>query len=203
MSFTFCSNAPFLTGAHVRNGDGMNLLQAAQGVVPSACESLLLSIGCRAKKHTSFDIAPLIARPQDYAAGIIDFSGDALSGSAVFLSAFEFFATLLSGATRPPLRTQSAADWIRVRDASMELTNQLVGRIKNLLCNYGIIVEPSLPRAVSGYPLRVTVRERTVAPHVYIGGGREVFIWFEAVVKDASAPTPPFERIAEGDLVVF
>ncbi|MDP9034972.1 MAG: hypothetical protein M3O50_09200 [Myxococcota bacterium] len=181
----------------------MNLLHSAQGVVPSACENLLLSIGHRAKKHTRFDTAPLIASPQDFAAGIIDFSGEALSGSVVLLSAFKFFAASLSSETKSPLRVQSAADWIRVRDVSMELTNQLLGRIKNQLCKYGIVVEPSLPRAVSGYPLRVTVRERTVAPHVYIGEGCEVFVWFEAVVKDASASPPPLERIAEGDLVEF
>ncbi len=181
----------------------MNLLQAAYGIVPSACEGLLLSIGCRPRKHTTVDIAPLIARPQDFAAGIIDFSGEAMNGSVVLLSSFEFFAATLASETKPQLRTQSAADWIRVRDASMELSNQLLGRIKNQLCKLGVVVEPTLPRAVSGYPLRVTVRERTLAPLVYIGAGCEVFIWFEAHVKETAPPSPALELIAEGELVEF
>jgi hypothetical protein len=179
-------------------------LDAVQRLVPSACEELLSAAGGRPKKHAVTDIAPLMANPQNYAAGIVDFDGETMTGSLTFLSAFDFFAAFGPRGARPTgLKRQSAADWVRVRDCAMEMSNQLLGRVKNQLRRLGVNVEPKLPRAVSGYALLVTLRERTERPLVYAGAGFEVFVWFEASVHGSAVPGPKVEVVAEGDLVEF
>jgi hypothetical protein len=154
------------------------------------------------------DLAALSARPDEHAAGIVEFGGEAMSGSLVLLSSFEFFASLLAPARLPDtprrgsLRPQSAADWIRVRDWSMEMSNQLLGRIKNQLRKQGVVLEPQLPRAVSGHALLVTVRARTSKPHVYLTAAHEVFVWFDVAAKESAAGAGE-QVVPEGDVVEF
>jgi len=184
--------------------DDVNVLDAVHRLVPNACEELLSAAGGRPKKQATPDVAALMARPQDFAAGIVDFGGETMTGSLIFLSAFDFFAVFgPHGARATELKRQSAADWVRVRDCAMEMSNQLLGRIKNQLRKIGVGVEPKLPRAVSGYALTVTVRERTEKPLAYVGAGFEVFIWFDAVVKDSAAGGARVDVVAEGEFVEF
>jgi len=181
----------------------MNLQQSAQVLVPIACEGLLVSIGYTPKKHAPIDLGPLLARPEDYAAGIIDFSGHELSGSVMLLSHFQFFAATLPEAGRSRPTRQLAADRLRVRDLAMELSNQLLGRIKNQLYRRGVVLEPTLPHAVSGDAIRVVVRERKQTPYVYVAAGHQVFVWFEANSKTAMSIIPASDLVAEGDYVEF
>ena len=181
----------------------MNLQQSAQVLVPIACEGLLVSIGYAPKRHAPIDLAPLIARPDDYAAGIIDFSGHELSGSVMFLSTFQFFAASLPRAGRARPNCELAADRLRVRDLAMELSNQLLGRIKNQLYRRGLVLEPMLPHAVSGHAIRIVVRERKQAPYVYMAAGHQVFVWFESTSKDVLSSMPASDLVAEGDYVEF
>jgi hypothetical protein len=181
----------------------MNLHQSARVLVPLACEELLLSIGHSPKKHASVDVAPLLARPENYAAGIIEFTGDGITGSVMFLSDFNFFAASLPVAGRQRATPQLAADRIRIRDLAMELSNQLLGRIKNQLYRRGVVLEPTLPHAVSDDAIRVVVRERKHAPHVYLAGEHKVFIWFEATAKTAVSLLPETDVVAEGGYVEF
>ncbi|HEY4012815.1 MAG TPA: hypothetical protein VGM06_05735 [Polyangiaceae bacterium] len=179
-------------------------MDAVQRLVPSACEELLSAAGGRPKKHAVTDIAPLMANPQNYAAGIVDFGGETMNGSLTFLSTFDFFATFgPNGARSTELKRQSAADWVRVRDCAMEMSNQLLGRVKNQFRRVGVGVETKLPRAVSGYALVVTIRERTARPLVYAGAGFDVFVWFEATVGEAASVGPKVDVVAEGDFVEF
>jgi hypothetical protein len=186
----------------------MNACEAAQRLVPEACEELLSSTGHRCRRLMSGDLAALSARPDEYAAGIVDFGGDVMAGSLVLLSAFEFFAAALAPPRLPDdtkrgsLRPQSAADWIRVRDWSMEMSNQLLGRIRNQLRKLGVVLEPQLPRAVSGHALLVTVRGRASKPHVYLTAPHEVFVWFDATAKD-SVTGASIQVVPEGGVVEF
>lgn len=181
----------------------MNLQKSAYDLIPSACEHFLASIGCSAKRHPRSDLAPLLARPQDYAAGVIHFTGETMTGSVVFLSDIRFFAATLPSAARTQATPGSAADRLRVRDLAMELSNQLLGRIKNQLYRVGVVVEPLLPRAATGPAIRVVVRERKEAPHVYLAGDHEVFVWFEATTKGAAGTETVARLIEEGDFVEF
>jgi hypothetical protein len=182
----------------------MDFVQTAQKLVPGACEDLLVAIGHRPRRCTGRDASALIAHCEDHAAGVIHFAGEAMTGSLVLLSAYQFFAASLPRTERgTSAASGSATDWIRVRDLSMELSNQLLGRIRNGLCRYGVIVDPTLPRAVSGAALRVVVRQQTQEPHVYLGGTHEVFVWFQAVARGPAATGTRGNVIAEGDFVEF
>jgi hypothetical protein len=181
----------------------MNLQQSAHVLVPLACEELLLSIGHSPKKHASADLAPLFARPENYAAGIIEFTGDGISGSVMFLSDFNFFAATLPIAGRKRATPKLAADRLRIRDMAMELSNQLLGRIKNQLYRRGVVLEPTLPHAVSDDAIRVVVRERKQAPHVYLAGEHKVFVWFDATTVNAVSILPEADVVGEGGYVEF
>ncbi len=181
----------------------MNLQQSAHVLVPIACEGLLVSIGYKPKKQLPVDLTQLLARPGDYAAGIIDFSGHELSGSVMFLSHFQFFASTLPEAGRTRPTRELAADRLRVRDLAMELSNQLLGRIKNQLYRRGVVLEPTLPHAVSGDAIRIVVRERKQPPYVYAAAGHQVFVWFEATSKNAMSIMPASDLVGEGDYVEF
>jgi hypothetical protein len=182
----------------------MNLQQTAHGLVLGASEDLLRSIGRTATRQEAADVSQLLARPHEYAAGSIDFTGDALSGSVLFLSDFQFFAGRLpSHKHATSLTRQSARDWLRVRDLCMELTNQLLGRITNQLYRVGVVVEPRLPVALSGPAIRVVVSARKEAPHVYSADGHPVFVWFEVTAKEGASSQLEPVLIAEGDFVQF
>lgn len=181
----------------------MNLQQSANVLIPIACEGLLVSIGYSPKKQVPADLGPLLAKPEDYAAGIIDFVGQELTGSVMLLSHFQFFAAALPEAGRSRPTRQLAADRLRVRDLAMELSNQLLGRITNQLYRRGVVLEPTLPHAVSGDAIRVVVRERKQLPYVYVAAGHQVFVWFEATSKQAMSIMPGGDVVAEGDYVEF
>jgi hypothetical protein len=179
----------------------MNLQESARALVPIACEELLVSIGCSPKKQARPDLAALDGRPRDYAAGVIEFAGEAMTGSLVFLSHFQFFAGCLPVAGRKRPTPHLAADRLRVRDLAMELSNQLLGRIKNQLYRRGVVVEPTLPHAVSGDAIRMVVRERKQSPYVYLVANQQVFVWFEAIEKAGQPTLVETTLVAEGDFV--
>jgi hypothetical protein len=181
----------------------MNVEESAQIVVPIACEGLLVSIGYSPKREARVDLAPLIARPENYAAGIVDFAGAELTGSITFLSDFQFFAAALPAAGRSRPTPGSTSDRLRVRDLAMELSNQLLGRIKNQLYRRGVVLEPTLPHAVSDDAIRVVVRGCKKAPHVYLAASHRVFIWFETTAKNTPTMRPETGLVAEGDFFEF
>ena len=177
----------------------MNVLQSAERLATDACADLLASIGYRAVPRQKVDIARVLLRPQEYAAGVVEFSGEVLRGKVVLLSAFEFFASSRRAGTLSP---QSAGDWIRVRDWTMELTNQLMGRIRNRLCTIGVIVDAGLPQAASGHALVVTVRERKGAYRAF-AGEHDIVVWFEPCLLAAPAEGPHAAPVSEGEVLTF
>ncbi len=180
----------------------MSLSDELQRLVPNACEEVLSSIGFRAKGSSFGDVTGVLARPQEYAAGMTDFFGEAMTGKLVLVSTFDFFAK--SGPNRcTPLNIESARDWIRVRDWTMELSNQLVGRVKNRLCTLGVSLDTRLPKAASGHALTVIVRERKRPPILFIAGGHDVRVWFEATVNEQAGRGPRVDPLGEGDVVCF
>jgi hypothetical protein len=182
----------------------MNLQTESGRLVPKACTDLFTSIGVVGAPRAAPDLKKVLARPERYAAGVIDFSSDALSGKLVLASSFDFFASSRpASAPRVLLRPESAADWLLVRDWSMELANQLLGRIKNRLCSMGVFVNARPPKAVSGHSLLVTLRERKGASLAFGGHDHEVLIWFEATSNDSLRRGPGVEPIGEGQIVNF
>jgi hypothetical protein len=147
--------------------------------------------------------------PDVSSGGVIGFRGKDLDGSLLVVGTFSLLAECRPQPPKPgPLSISSASDWILVRDWSMELANQLLGRIRNRLREYGIEVQVKLPTAVSGYPLAVSIRRRTSTALQFATSNKHTLrLWFDA------APGPKFEATIlskanaalpkEGDVVLF
>lgn len=182
-------------------------------VVPAACVDLFgaYGIGIRQK---SAPTAPGSSRPpfapDEYSGGLVSFSGDVMTGSLLLVGSFEFLAS-----SRPPevrrraLSASSSADWILVRDWSMELVNQLLGRVRNRLHVHRVALETKCPTAVSGPSLGVAMRSRTSTPFEFSTGipGQVVCVWFDATVSPSVELGTLVDDTAtlqkEGDVVIF
>jgi hypothetical protein len=147
--------------------------------------------------------------PDVSSGGIIAFQGKDLNGSLLVVGTFDLLAACRPQPPKPgPLSKASASDWLLVRDWSMELANQLFGRIRNRLREHGIEVEVGLPRAVSGYPLAVSIRTRTSTALQFATSSKDALrLWldatpgpmFEAAIMSKANPTSP----KEGDVLLF
>jgi hypothetical protein len=147
--------------------------------------------------------------PDVSSGGVIGFRGRDLSGSLLVVGTFSLLAECRPQPPKlGPLSMSSASDWILVRDWSMELANQLLGRIRNRLREYGIEADVKLPTAVSGYPLAVSIRARTSKALQFATSDKHTLrLWFDAV------PGPKFEATIlsktnvaipkEGDVLLF
>ena len=143
--------------------------------------------------------------------GLIAFAGSLITGSLLVVSSFQFLASCRPASLRSKtLSMSSATDWILVRDWSMELANQLLGRVRNRLYQYGISVDAKCPTAVSGHPLAVSVRARKVPPFQFATSGKQtVRIWLDATTSASfekavlRKPDPPPTIPKVGEVLVF
>ena len=184
----------------------MNVRSALERIVPRACTELFAPFGFRGTPpRADGGVGGVLARPAVHAAGIVDFAGPSMTGRLVLASSFDFFAESRPAVARQGLlRADSSADWILVRDWSMELANQLLGRIKNQLCTVGVSVDARPPKAVSGHSLLVTLRERRGPCQLFGSSDHEVLVWFEVSHVAAEAPaSAPLEPVSEGQVVFF
>lgn len=95
----------------------------------------------------------------------IGFSSEALGGS------------LLLAVTNDLLLATSPAPDANLADWSGELANQLLGRLKNQLLKYGVVVNLALPVVLSGGEFHLPARPRPHARHVsFVSEAGRVFI---------------------------
>lgn len=121
--------------------------------------------------------------------GVIGFTGDDLRGS--LLLAVSRDAIEIDGSLR---------DWLG------ELTNQLLGRIKNRLIAYGTVVHGSTPVVMRGdYLAPVTPLRDALA--FATGAGGVVVVWFDAEIRPGfeltAFPDAGVEVAPEGDMLLF
>jgi len=92
--------------------------------------------------------------------GVIGFGGHDLRGS------------LMLGCSDELLRASSAEDWLG------ELTNQLLGRVKNRLIQHDIALYASLPVVLRGE--QIEPLDVQSAGHLFSSQGGTVSVWFDA-----------------------
>jgi hypothetical protein len=178
----------------------------------TSCTDLFSSYGVMVDRRATSP-EDKIANLDQSSGGIMRFAGDTLSGSLLVVGSFKFLAEC-----RPPslrakaLAVSSVTDWMFVRDWSMELANQLLGRIRNRLYAYGVTLDVRAPTAVSGHPLSVSIRGRATEPVRFVTkSGDAVMVWldvvaspeFDEVVMRKPAPAPSPDVPKEGDVLVF
>lgn len=171
------------------------------GLVVSCTEALFTSMGLPLEHLGVVDDA---AAPQHQTLGIMGFGGVQMRG-ALLLSAD---VAALAG-THPVTTSRAAVPEEELRDWSGELANQLLGRIKNQLLSYGLVIQLSTPTTISGLDLRlgVSTRNTLCLPHRFRTSGSEFQVRFEAVAESDvhfTAVAPADADIgAEGDMMMF
>jgi two-component system, NtrC family, response regulator GlrR len=124
--------------------------------------------------------------------GIIRFTGPHLSGS------------LMLGATDQLLR-RSMPKGASPRDWIAELTNQLIGRVKNKVLGHGIEFYSIPPAVMSGQRLSI-VREPGFEPLVFAADEGFVCTWMDLEIPSEINPDPSLlgqEIPKEGEVILF
>jgi len=125
--------------------------------------------------------------------GILGFTGDTLCGSVVISATTEAIAgsnPIGDGATR---------GWVA------ELTNQLVGRFKNMLFRHGVEVAMSVPVVLTATQLTPLPQSQVQPTCLEVGDGR-VTIWLETEAApgfELSEPSADSAIAPEGEAMLF
>lgn len=139
-------------------------------------------------------------------AGMVGFTSESMRGTVMIASTFSLFARSRPATVRDqPVSAYVARDWLYLRDWASELTNQLVGRIKNRLVTYGVSLRVSTPTALSGSALAfATPSSKRAKPIVFSTGSDELWVFFDAIIEPDLELVPQGEAAAEeGDLILF
>ena len=99
--------------------------------------------------------------------GVVGYSGEQMRG------------TLLLATSREPLGRTSPTTDASLREWIAELSNQLLGRIKNKLLARGVTLHLSTPIVLRGQHLAPLSRTELV-PFAFICDGGQVCVWFDA-----------------------
>jgi hypothetical protein len=121
--------------------------------------------------------------PPDFAFGaVLGFTGESMRGSLVL--AME--AETIRRSSPEPSGGGPPREWIA------ELSNQLLGRMKNRLLAYGVEIQVTIPVVIRG---RLLAPESgpELQPYRFAAGGAEVFVWFDY----ETVPGLLLERIEE------
>jgi hypothetical protein len=125
--------------------------------------------------------------------GIVGFSGEQMRGSVLLAS------------SREPLGRTSPTNDASFREWIAELSNQLLGRVKNKLIPRGVTLHLSTPVVLRGQYLAPVPRVELV-PLLFCCDGGYVCVWFDAELKegiDLSQLQENAGMISEGDSVLF
>ncbi len=139
-------------------------------------------------------------------AGMVGFTSESMRGTVMIASTFSLFARSRPAAIRDqPVSAYVARDWLYLRDWASELTNQLVGRIKNRLVTFGVSLRVSTPTALSGSALAfATPTSKRTRPLVFTSERDELWVFFDAIIEPELELVPQGEAAAEeGELILF
>ena len=126
--------------------------------------------------------------------GVVGFTGEQMRG------------TLLLATSREPLgRTTPAGGESSLREWIAELSNQLLGRIKNKLLVHGVKLHLSTPVVLRGVQIAPVSRAELV-PFAFSCDGGAVVVWFDAEVLNGIDLTQTVDTegvVAEGSTTFF
>ena len=144
--------------------------------------------------HYQIAIAPSTCKPsrEVVLCGIIGFTGDDLRGS------------LMLACSREPLELAQDGGDVSMRDWLAELTNQLLGRVKNRLLAFGTVIHCSTPVVLGGE--RIAPIASQPLGHLFTADGGVVSVWFDTEVR-ADFVLSPLDDLSvlgqEGDALLF
>jgi CheY-specific phosphatase CheX len=175
-------------------------------IVSRSAQELLRDCGL-ALPRTKAQPMPTVG--EGHVAGQVTFSGPRIQGSVLLVSTFPVVAKTrpvgLEGTTRS---NGSAGDRILLRDWVGELTNQLLGRIKNRFWAFGLKFDVAMPTALSGPALSLAMRKCSKARIFTFGRGEDVIgvvvdVVAEPQLASVRPPADVEEAAREGDVILF
>jgi CheY-specific phosphatase CheX len=146
---------PLETHVETRCQASQDVPSALEVVVARATEALFDAYGLRVRQAGPSSAHP-IATEQPTLTAMVGYTSSELEGSVVLTLPERIVAST------DPAHDTPRADWIA------ELTNQLQGRIKNLLIGYGVTVQVSLPLVVCGQGLDAAAAGEDVRYHEFV-----------------------------------
>ncbi|MGD0678421.1 MAG: chemotaxis protein CheX [Polyangiaceae bacterium] len=178
---------------------------------PRAVVDVFESYGVRLKERPNPPPTPALVQEAAggaaIVAGVVGFNGSELRGTVLLATTFELAAMARPANLRKkPLSTNSAVDWIFIRDWVGELSNQTIGRMKNKVSRFGVAFDVSPPAAFSGCALTFALPKSPAVQHfAFTVDGGTVWLCLDAFFDNARALTAgsPDASIAEGKVVVF
>ena len=165
-------------------------------VIEGACRALFEAVG------TPLEPAGEAVGTRDDVGASIGFTGPVLRGALVLISTRRLIQRALPADVASGDTSAQVADW------TGELTNQLLGRIKNKLLRYGVTLEMSTPTVIFGLELaRKDMRRNIRREFAFRHGDEPLSIYFDAIAAPdfrlSEPEEPPAPGIAEGDLALF
>lgn len=127
--------------------------------------------------------------------GVMGFGGRQMRGALVLAT------------TREPLEHTNPGSFTSQRDWVCELSNQLMGRVKNRLLTLGVEIHLATPAGLSGDNLCPSP-SKLRAPQVFAAANGFVCVWIDCEYLDGfELPTAPLESyeapVAEGETLLF
>jgi len=106
--------------------------------------------------------------------------------------------------SREPLELAQAGGEATMRDWLAELTNQLLGRVKNRLLALGTVIHCSTPVVLGGE--RIAPIQSQPLGHLFTADGGVVSVWLDTLIRPDFQLSPSDDVSAlgrEGDTLLF
>lgn len=121
--------------------------------------------------------------------GVIGFTGPDMRG------------TLMLACSARSLELTSSEAGVSMRDWLAELTNQLLGRVKNKIVAMGAKLHVSIPVVIGGE--RIAPIARQPLGHLFTADGGVVSVWFDTELRDDLELVPDTTVVAAEGSVLF
>jgi Chemotaxis phosphatase CheX len=168
----------------------MSAQEVIDQIVGDSCIELFSDYQLKLQAQTREMLEPAV--PLLYC-GVVGFSGEEMRG------------TLLLGTSREPLGRTSPANDSSLREWIAELSNQLLGRIKNKLLTRGVNLHLSTPIVLRGEHISPVGRAELV-PLAFSCDGGLVCVWLDYELKsgiDISQIVTVEDQMTEGSSMLF
>jgi CheY-specific phosphatase CheX len=171
-------------------------IRTLDSVVEAAVIALFEGLGA------TVETAQAVTRSSDDVGASIGFTGRDLRGALVLISTRTLVLRALPDKVRHQASDEHIADWMG------ELSNQLLGRIKNKLFPLGVTLEMSTPTVIFGLDLASKdTRSSVRRSFAFRCAGESLAVYLDAVAAPDFAFSAPegatAEGIAEGEVALF
>ena len=170
-------------------------------LLTESCQALFGDMGVKLTRVDKGSPGP--ARTGERLAAFIGFSGDEMRGAITLDLPSTLVAQLHPSANQRPLDNDDLCDW------AGELANQLLGRLKNLLTRYAVLLQLSTPSCVWGRMHHGAKASAQGSVEVHLGSAQDLLIvFFDAELLKPIDFSKPIEDTsqepqAEGDVLFF